>query len=438
MLSFFILLAYVVCLAPVLVSARRRGVARRHVAASAVLAGVLTVFLVSLRIYTEVLWFQELGQVQRYWTIFWTRLLLFVAGFLVSILFLHAQMRLTRAGVAPEIGQKMRVAHGIYLLYAALVSISLGSSSAAWWEKVLLYLNQVPFGVSDPIFGKDVSFFVFALPFYSGLSSYILSLLIFSTLGVLGLYAVQLGLRAVGIGRRASFVFENQAPVRRRDTLFRLVTHLSIQGVLFVGLFIFQTVLAIWNLVYSRRGAVFGAGFTDVHFQVGAYKFFIAALILVGIAFIVSAASRSHRKTFAGAGLAFGVLILTWLIGVNAVPAIVQHYSVSPNELDKERPYIEYNIAYTRKAYGLDSTRTKVAQFPVKDGITPANLVDDAATLQSIRLWDWRVLEATYNQNQSFRLYYRFLDVDIDCHCHNHRKWFKTSLLPIWGATCLL
>jgi uncharacterized membrane protein (UPF0182 family) len=414
MLSFFIFLAYVASLLPLILSARKGTLGTKQVTASALLVGALTIFLVSLHIYTEVLWFQELGQVRRYWTVLWTRLGLFAAGFLVSLCFLYVHMLIAKAGFSPDTGERMRVARRVYLVYAVLVSIALGNSASAWWERVLLYLNKVPFGVKDPIFGKDVSFYVFALPFYSTLTSYVLGLLVLSMLGILVFYAVQLGLRTGRTRRTATFVLEEQAPDERRHTLFRLVTHLSIQGVLFVCLFVFQTILAMWNLVYSERGAVFGAGFTDVHFQIGAYKFFIGALILVAIAFLVAAASRSHRKTFAGAGLAFGILLLTWLIGVQAVPAIVQHYVVSPNELDKERPYIEYNIAYTRKAYGLDSTRTTVAEFPVKDGITPSNLTDDAATLRSIRLWDWRVLEATYNQNQSFRLYYRFLDVDID------------------------
>jgi len=414
MFSFFIFLAYVACLLPIILSAKNRTLGRRQVAVSALLIAALTVFLVSLNIFTEVLWFKELGQVQRYWTVFWTRLLLFLGGFLVSFLFFYVQMRIAETGFGGEAGLVHRVVRVIYLIFAVLISISLGSSSSAWWERVLLYANQVPFGVADPIFGKDISFFVFGLPFFSRVASYILGLLILSTLGILFLYAVQLGLRTRSTRRGTGFVFESQAPDERRRVLFRLVTHLSIQGVLFVALFIFQTALAIWNLVYSERGAVFGAGFTDVHFQIGAYHFFIGALVLVAIAFLVSAASSSHRKTFAGAGIAIGILVLTWLVGVKAVPAIVQHYVVSPNELDKERKYIEYNIAYTRKAYGLDASRTQVAQFPVKDGITTANLADDAATLQSIRLWDWRVLEATYNQNQSFRLYYRFVDVDID------------------------
>jgi uncharacterized membrane protein (UPF0182 family) len=299
MLSFFIFLAYVACLLPLLFSARRGTLGKSHVTISVLLVGALTVFLVSLRIFTEVLWFQELGQVHRYWTVLWTRAFLFVAGFLASFLFFYAHMRLAKASLAPESSQRMRVPNGVYLALALLVSFSLGNSCSTWWEKVLLYFNQVPFEVKDPIFGKNVSFFVFNLPFYSRLTSYVLSLLIFSTLDILLLYAIQLGLRAQSSRRRTTLVFEGQTPDQRRHTLFRLVTHLSIQGVIFVCLFIFQTVLAMWNLVYSERGAVFGAGYTDVHFQIGAYKFFIGALILVGVAFVVSAASRSHRRTFA-------------------------------------------------------------------------------------------------------------------------------------------
>ncbi|UCF78447.1 MAG: UPF0182 family protein [Candidatus Eiseniibacteriota bacterium] len=412
MLSFFIFLGYVACLLPVIFAARRGVLGAVHVIVSGFLAGALTVLLVALRIYTEVLWFEELGQVERYWTVFVTKLWLFVAGFVASLAFFYVQKLVTTVRAPADAKQGMRLPHAVYFLYAMIVSIILGNTASGWWEKVLLYMNRVPFGLDDPIFGKDASFYVFALPFFSELKSYILGLLILSTLGVLGLYAVQLGLRPDTLSR--TVVFERGFPIERRQTLFRLVTHMSIQGILFVCLFVFQTLLAIWDLVYSERGAVFGAGYTDVHVQVGAYKFFMGALVLVAAVFLLSAVSRSHRRTFGAASIALGILLLTWLIGVKAVPAIVQQYVVSPNELDKERPYIEYNIAYTRKAFGLDSDRIVSVDFPVKDGITPLNLREDEATLQSIRLWDWRVLEATYNQNQSFRLYYRFLDVDID------------------------
>ena len=412
MLSFFIFLAYVACLLPVIISARRMALGKSHIIVSALLVSALTVFLVSLRIYTEVLWFQELGQVQRYWTVLNTRILLFLLGFAASILFFYVQTRIALSGLADDVRKRLRGAQGAYMLFGLVVSIMLGNTCSSWWEKVLLFLNQVSFGVSDPVFHRDVSFYVFSLPFLSEVRSFFVALLIFSTLGLLIIYLAEFGVGMWDLYRPRKSI--GRLGDGQRHTLFRLVTHLSIQGVLFVALFIFQTVLAIWNLVYSERGAVFGAGFTDVHYQIGAYKFFIGALVLVGVSFLLGAASRSRRKTFAAAGIAVGVLVLTWVVGVRAIPSIVQHYVVSPNELDKERTYIEYNIEFTRKAFGLDKSKITALDFPVKDGVTPANLTTDAATLQSIRLWDWRVLEATYNQNQSFRLYYRFVDVDID------------------------
>ncbi len=412
MLSFFIFVAYVACFLPVIISARKGILGGIHFVISALLAGALTALLVALHIYTEVLWFEELRQTARYWTVFGTRIWLFLAGFAASLLFFYIQRLITTVRAPVDIKSRMKLPHLVYFAYAIVVSVILGNASSGWWEKVLLYINQVPFGISDPVFGKDVAFYVFSLPFFAGLKSYLLALLILSTLGVLVLYAVQMGLKPDTLSR--TIVFDGRFPVERRQTMFRLVTHMSIQGVLFVCLFVFQTILAIWNLVYSERGAVFGAGYTDVHVQIGAYKFFIGALILVAVVFLLSAVSRSHRRTFGAAPIALGILLLTWMIGAKAVPAIVQQYVVSPNELDKERPYIEYNIEYTRKAYGLESDRITSVDFPVKDGITPLNLREDEATLKSIRLWDWRVLEATYNQNQSFRLYYKFLDVDID------------------------
>jgi len=426
MLSFFIFLVYVACVLPVIVSARRRALRRGHVIASALLVSALTVFLVALRVYTEVLWFQELGHAQRYWTVFNTRILLFLLGFAVSLLFFHLQTRIAQSGLDADFRRRLRGARGVYMLFGLVVSIALGNTCSQWWERVLLFTHQVPFGVSDPVFHKDVAFYVFSLPFLSLLRSYVVGLLIFSTLGLLIMYASELGFTAWDLYKPRRSV--GRLGEGQRHSLFRLVTHLSIQGVLFVALFIFQTVLAIWNLVYSERGAVFGAGYTDVHYQIGAYKFFIGALVLVGLSFLLGAVSRSRRRTFAAAGLAVGVLVLTWIIGVKAIPAIVQHYVVSPNELEKERPYIEYNIDFTRKAFGLDKSRITEVYFPVKDGVTQANLTADSTTLKSIRLWDWRVLEATYNQNQSFRLYYRFIDVDID------RYWIGDSPVQVMLA----
>ncbi len=411
MLSFFIFLAYVACLLPVIISARRGTLGKAPVITSVLLAAALTIFLVALRVYTEVLWYEELGQVQRYWTVFTTRIVLFLIGFGASALLFALNSAVAFSGLTEEMSRRLRGAHWLYALYGLFISIVLGNMCSQWWETVLLFLNRVPFGVADPVFGKDVAFYVFGLPFLNDIRSYVLSLLIFSTLGLLIPYLAEMGVQVRDLMRPIKMGGLGE---QRKHTLFRFVTHLSIHGVLFVGLFIYQTLLAIWNLVYSERGAVFGAGYTDVHVQVGAYRFFIVVLAVVGIAFLLSAVSRSRRRTFGAAGIAIGVLFLTWIVGVQAVPAIVQHYVVSPNELDKERPYIEYNIEFTRQAYGLDDGRVTELDFPVKEGIAAENLAADAPTLQSIRLWDWRVLEATYNQNQSFRLYYRFMDVDID------------------------
>jgi uncharacterized membrane protein (UPF0182 family) len=412
MLSFFIFLTYVACLLPIIISAKKHVLGKKHVIASALLAGVLTVLLICLRIYTEVLWYVELGQVHRYWVVFEIRVVLFLVGFGISTLFFGLNSLIARSGLPREAVRRLAGAHQVYMLYGLVVSIFLGNMCSRWWETVLLYFNRVQFGVQDPVFGKDLSFFVFGLPFFSQIRSYILSLLIFATLGLVIIYLAELGLQFADLFKPLRM--GKPAGEEKRHTVFRFVTHFSIQGVLFVGLFIYQTALAIWNLVYSQRGAVFGAGYTDVHVQIGAYRFFMAALAVVGLAFLMSAVSRSRKRTFSAAGIAIVTLVGTWIIGVQAVPAIVQQYVVSPNEVEKERPYIEYNIEFTRKAFGLDSTRISGLEFPVKEGVGAENLDVDAATLQSIRLWDWRVLEATYNQNQSFRLYYRFMDVDID------------------------
>lgn len=354
-----------------------------------------------LHLWTEVLWFEELGYAARFWTVFLAKWKYFLLGAVGCFLFFWVNIRFTRATLSPEIKEEINWLYpfttaGSFLLFA----LCLGALVVSRYMEFLLYQNQVPFDINDPIFGKNVGFYVFTLPVLKFLWKVLSGTVILAAFLVGLIYASQYN---------ANFC-NGEEKTRIR---YRAITHISILGIILMVIFIFATRISIWNLLFSARGAVFGAGWTDVHIQIGAYWFFIGALVLAAVFLLISAIARSIRVTEGMAVLGFGVCFLTWLIGVQLVPAIIQHFVVTPNELVKETEYIKYNIAFTRQAYGLTEKEVTQSEFPVNMEISPEILTRDQATLKSIRLWDWRVLQAINSQNQAFRLYYTFPDVDV-------------------------
>jgi len=193
----------------------------------------------------------------------------------------------------------------------------------------------------------------------------------------------------------------------RKEYLKKIIPKVWLRvGILF-GLFVAYYWLAIYGLMFSERGVVFGASYTDIHAQLWAYRIIIV-LSLVAAVVVPLIGRRSNKLALEVAGS----WAACWLLVVIAFPALFQYIKVRPNELDREKPYIEYNIKFTRQAFGLDKIKDKA--FPVKDTLTPAALQRNRATLDNIRLWDWRALKSSFKQIQEIRLYYEFLDVDID------------------------
>jgi len=192
-----------------------------------------------------------------------------------------------------------------------------------------------------------------------------------------------------------------------------LLNHLTIIAALWSAIWLFAVRFNIWNLNFSERGAVFGAGYTDINVQIGAYHLYCWIIAMALIAFLVTIFIRNFKPKVILAGSAIAIWFLVWLIAVIIRPSLIQSYSVSPNELSMEKPYILRNIEFTRKAYGL--TNIAEQDFPVEENITPEAVNDPTNdnTLANIRFWDWRVLQSNADQRQSFRMYYRFPDVDV-------------------------
>jgi uncharacterized membrane protein (UPF0182 family) len=258
---------------------------------------------------------------------------------------------------------------------------------------VLGYLNATSFGTVDPLFGHDLSFFVFILPLWRLVYGWAITLVTATIVLTLVVYVLQRSLVLTSRGPRLA------AGAR---------THLLVLGAMALAFKAVGFWLDRFELVFSPRGIVFGAAYTDIYASLpvlGALAVFAALCAVACLAQI----ARAGLRLVAGGLIA---LALVWVLGLGIYPALLQRLRVTPNELVAERPFIEHNIRMTRQAYGLD--RIVEREFPADEALDARALERNAATVKNIRLWDYRPLLRTFAQLQEIRTYYKFVDVDND------------------------
>jgi len=362
---------------------------------------LLYVVLSTLKsIYVDWLWFEGAGYRSVYAKILRTQVLLFLAGAGVFALFFGANVflagRLALRQPAPGLAEAEAAAlRRLYLLAliagTVFLAVIFGSIAAGRWDTVLAYLEREPFGVDDPQFGRDVGFYVFTLPALRFFYGWLMGAAVVTTLAAAGLYLF----RFLVAGAE-----EASAGQAKR--------HLCLLLFLVVALFFWRYWLSRFDLSFSTSGVVFGAGYTDVHARLPLIYLGMALAALTGGALLVALFRR-------GVGLPLTAVLL-WA-GVSVVAAIfyppaVQRFTVQPNELEKERQYIERNIEMTRRAFALDTIDER--PFPAAPEVTAQEVADNPETLRNVRLLDVRPLLQTYAQIQTIRPLYEFLDVDID------------------------
>ena len=378
----------------------RGGISHRRVVIIAVLVLLVAVAWVAKSVYTEWLWFSMLGYANVYTKILLTRIGLFVVAAVVfAALFggnIALASRLAPKGTAQASAQSVlpyvqRFTRAAVVAITLFLSFMFGVAAQANWEVVLRFFNGQAFGVADPVFFRDVAFYVFSLPFLSLIRGWLLTAVIFSLLAAVAVYAIAYS------SQRKRFDFSRPVLIHG--------------GVLIVAVAVLAAVsywLGIWDLVYSPRGAVFGAGYTDMHAQLPAQWTLVVATLLLGVLIVFSLIRRKVRWATYGLGL---WVVLSIVVG-QLVPGLMQRLQVQPNELQLETPYIEYNIEATREAFGL--TRIEEQAFAAEPMPTDQEIEDNELTIRNIRLWDHRPMLDTYTQIQSIRTYYDFLDMDVD------------------------
>lgn len=381
--------------------------------------GIYSIFSLSLEKFVEYLWFEEVGYTNRFWALFKTRAWLFLAGWLSVTVFFSGNVFWYVRSMGKCLGDTGVWVKRIGVVISLAIGLFFGEFAVSNWNEVLLYANQVDFGKQDPVFGKDVAFYVFTLPALHFFVDF-LFLMMLITLVVMAV-AYMAARSQVGTFDQYNNRIRNESTrIEREDILLRGITHVSALGIGLMVLAGFWTWLARYGVMYSKLGKVYGAGWTDINWQIPMYWVFVLVLIVSTVSLAASVLSRSLKMTKWAAVAGFSSSVLFWIFGVVLLPVVVQRYYVGPNELAFETPYLRHNIEFTREAYGLSDVVH--SDFPVKDGITSDNLTNDVETLESARLWDWQVLIATNSQNQVFRPYYTFRDVDVVRYDINNRK----------------
>jgi uncharacterized membrane protein (UPF0182 family) len=279
------------------------------------------------------------------------------------------------------------------LAVAGFFGLLIGLGAGAWWEHWLLFRNRQSFGATDPVFGKDIGFHVFQVPFFRDLIGWGFQFFLITLLVVAALHYLNGGI---------------QVQPRRQMVAAGVKVHLSVLLAILALLKAGGYWLDRYDLLYSERGAVFGATYTDVHAQLPALNLLMWISIGAAILLLVNSRIRGWIIPATAVGL--------WLVTSVALggvwPAVVQRFSVQPDEINKELPYVDRNIAFTREGYGLDGV--EVRSFSADTALDATALAANASTIDNIRLWDPSVLLTTYRQLQELRPYYQFTDVDVD------------------------
>ena len=404
-----------------------------------ILLGASALLGVGLDIWTDALWFQSVG----FDAVFWTRLSaqvgLFLAGALLTAVVVlgnlwlagrfmppptgrrggsfrdlfdrlneAAQQSDTRTGRrwdqeqpkavsfdADDIPDLTPIAGVTLAVVSVLAALTIGGSIGASWETVLLWINRVPYSpdvatvVGDPVFGRDIAFFMFELPFLRLIQALFNGIVVAALVVVFARYLVG--------ATRGSLVFTT--PVR---------VHLAALGALFLLSVAFGYQLDKFELVYSTRGIASGVSFTDQNAQFFAYDVLtvlsgLAAALLVGGAF---------TRMLWPLALVVGVWILASLVIGRLYPEAIQRFTVQPNQYAQEERYIGNNISMTRMGFGLDQWEER--GFRGEDVLTEDAIESETDTFRNARLWDYRPLGDTLDQLQRVRRYYDFYDVDTD------------------------
>ena len=384
-----------------------------------IIAAIIAAFFLFSRvlgIYINALWFGSLGYQSVFWYMFWIKLELFLIFAALTIIILRGafwllertfsvnafERRTITVNNQPINFAPAKILRPVAWVVAVVIGLFFGLDMRGNWRRFALYLHQAQTSGVDPIFQKPVGFYFFSLPVYELISGWLIALA-FITLVAALVYALLSYPQKI-----------KTASVNTRRTGYAVV---SVALAVFLLTLALRTYLSRFPYLWEDHQSFTGVTYTEAHYVLPGLLFVAIALIISALISVFNAFAQ--RRLFPLV-IAIGLPLAVYVIAVFLIPAYVQSFIVKPNELGRETPYIEQNIAWTRRAFALDSIEPH--EFDADTTTDSLDVTANKETFEAIRLWDWHALQDTLRQIQEIRTYYDFPDVDIDRYKIGGRK----------------
>lgn len=410
---------------------------------------------------TDFLWFKELGYTSVFFKQLFTQLQIGIPSFVIIMVLTYFYLRVLKRGYykkvdtvdAPAVSEKVlnRISLGLGAIFGILVTIT---TVTGLWFQILKFINSTAFGINDPIFGMDVSFYIFKLEFITQINQIAIGIIVAFAILTLIYYFILLSMRrpkifdqqdqpdygtdddgqsyrtnnfgnafngmfgeafgkfgqnlngGQGFGgpRKPKKQFDND---NLKELLHIASNQLIVLGVIFFVMVGTNFYLRQYELLYSHTGVLYGAGFTDINITLWVYRAMIVLSAAAAIGFALGIKKKKYKMVFTVPI----IMIILGALGTGAA-LLVQNLIVSPDEINKEGPYLQNNITFTNYAYDLQNVTVK--NFPAMNNLTKQDIANNMGTIQNIRINDFEPAKKFYNQTQSIRPYYLFNDVDVD------------------------
>lgn len=426
-----------------------------------ILVALLGLFGALIGFITDYLWFKEMGYTSVFFKQLFTQLKLGIPSFLIltalSYLYLMGLKRgyYKRVEIADNLFMKEKtlnlISLGISAVFGALITLS---TVTRLWFEILKFSNSTDFNIADPIFNLDISFYVFKLELITHVNQILIGVIVAFVILTVLFYSLLLSMRrpkvfeepegsefeysesgeqrytgnftqgfgsfGQNINDALGGLFKGFSPPPRRsrsstqldkDNLKQLLVIASKQIKVLSVIFFLMVGVNFWlkqyQLLYTGAGVLYGAGFTDINVTLWVYRLLMVLSVVAAVTFIMGLHKGSVKMMLATPL----IMILLSVAGTGAA-LFVQNIIVSPDEINKESPYLQNNITYTQYAYGLEDISVK--EFAASNTLTKEDILNNIGTISNIRINDFEPAEKFYNQAQSIRTYYQFNDVDVD------------------------
>ncbi|MHB1394846.1 MAG: UPF0182 family membrane protein [Clostridia bacterium] len=359
-------------------------------------------------------WFSELGYKEVFFKKLFTQLQFFVPSLIVLFVLFYVYLNsisahsIKHSGVILSNVEK-KVRTKVFLLSSLVLSFALSVVFVLdVWYDFLIFINKTSFGIADPIFARDIGYFIFSLPFLNKLYNFLLVLVF--VVAALTLIFNLVNFFNTKVPNEHYDI--NVRPINNPKDIYTNILRAASKQLMFLGglfflLLAFGFYLRTFDLLYSARGVAYGASYIDVNVGLPSYYIYMGICVLTAVLLIISRNKKNIKVVVFGP-----LLLVVAMVASGIISGAVQNIIVAPNEIVKEEQYLQNNINYTNYAYSLDKVQEK--EFAVSQNLTREDIEKNIVTINNIPINDYRPAKDIYNQIQGLKSYYQFNDMDID------------------------